>query len=79
MRIRILRPTAIRLELAPGDELHLTKSSGVVEQLLASRLNDGELVAQVLDGDEDVADLDHVEEQAVAVRRRGQQRSSSVP
>jgi hypothetical protein len=76
MRIRILRPTAVRLELAPGDELVLTQSSIPVEQMLAARRIDGERVAQLIEGDDEVADRVSVEEQAIRVRGRGQRPSS---
>jgi hypothetical protein len=77
-KIRIQQPTTVRLDLAPGDEITVKAMTPQLEQLLASRRLDNELVAKLVDGEER-ADLDRsgLETGTVAAGagRRGQGRA----
>lgn len=82
MRIRIDHPAAVRLELEPGDELVVQKSSPALENLLRSARADGVKFAHVLkDGDEDDTETTTVAargETATMGRGRRDQRTASV-
>jgi hypothetical protein len=55
MRIRIIHPVAVRLELQPGDEVHVSKLSRQLETMVTAPRVDGQMVARIIgDDDEDV-------------------------
>jgi hypothetical protein len=64
IRVRILRPTTVRLTFAPGDELLTTTMTPELRQFLDGRRVDGECVAEVVTEQDEaprvVADEDEV-------------------
>lgn len=82
MRIRFTRPTALRLEFAPGDEIVMATPTAEVRRLLEAQGFDGKPHAHVVNEDgEEVADQP-VGDRELAVtggsRRGGGQRSAPV-
>lgn len=83
MRIRIEQPTAIRLELQPGDELVLRHPPAEIERLLSASRLDGATFARVIsdDGDE-LADLRSTSEETAVLKGRpprGSSRTAVIP
>lgn len=73
MKIRIVNPTTARLNLEPGDELHVSRLTPELETILNATRLDGQKVARI------VRDDDDEDEMAVVGRgRRHAQRSATV-
>lgn len=76
MKIRFDHPASLRLSFAPGDEIHAAAISPEIESLLRSDRVDGQKVAHLVreERSEEVADLDHSDEELATVGVRGRVR-----
>jgi len=82
MRIKIVNPAAVRLELQPGDEIIVSKSSPVLDNLIASRRADGEAFAHLVHDDDpdegETATVSAKGETATTGRARREQRTAAI-
>lgn len=82
MKVVILNPTFVRLDLKPGDAIEVKALSPELRNLLVSTSAGGQKFARLENEDgevvDDVATVDAVGETATRPRNRGNQRSPSI-